>query len=288
MSRRAPRPKRNHWCFTSYLPVLPKLFDVKVVRYICYQKETCPETKRQHFQGYIELFEATRLSGLKKIVGECHAEPRLGTRSEAKVYCQKQVTAVVGSFVEFGVWREDVNKKRKLVDILASCSTLDELIETDPISYVRYHRGLTKLYAWRQRKQAKLFRKLEVICLIGDTGSGKTRKALEYPDHYVVPLGDHIWFDGYSGESTIILDDFYGGIKYGTFLKLCGGQEQQLPVKGSFVWALWKRVVITSNVGPEHWYKKGYTPAMRRRITKVIHMVNPDAPARQPSYMSFV
>ncbi len=269
-------PKKRHWCFTSYLAVLPTTFDKAVVRYCIYQREICPETKREHFQGYIELFCDYRRGQVITLLGACHLEPRYASRTSAREYCRKKYGAIANTQVEFGKWRDQIAHKRKLSDMLGTDMTLADLIKESPVDYVRYHRGLEKLFARRQAASAKVFRRVEVLVYIGVTGCGKTGRALETPDHYKLPISDRLWFDGYQGEKCLVIDDFYGNIKYGFFLQILDGHELQLPVKGGFIWAMWNKVIITSNKDPKDWYNKGYLagvipPALNRRITKVIH-----------------
>ncbi len=265
-------PQKRHWVFTSYLDILAPDFDKNHVRYCCFQREVCPESKRQHWQGYIEFFNGVRVGQVKAVLGECHLEPRKGSRDEARDYCRKAESAVAGSFREFGLWREDVSHKRKLCDMLKSDMTLDALIDYSPIDYVRYHRGLEKLYQRRIKKAARVFRSIKVVVLVGKTGSGKTRRATMGDDWFIIPCSNQIWFDGYDGEKTLIIDDFYGNIKYALFLRVLDGHAIQLPVKGSFIWGRWTKVIITSNVYPEKWYKMGFTEALQRRITDIITM----------------
>ncbi len=272
-SGRSRGPRKRHWCFTSFLEVLPTVFDKDIVRYCCYQSEVCAETKRPHFQGYIEFFDNKRVGQVKAVLGECHLEFRRGSRTQARQYCLKEDTAVIGTKVEFGEWRQDVTRKRKLCDMLKTDITLDDLIEESPHHYVMYYKGLEKLYSLRAAKKAKVFRNVVVDVYIGDTGTGKTRRAIAHDDHYLMPAFDtRVWFDGYRGEKVLIIDDFYGNIKYGTFLRMLDGHELQMEVKGSYIWAQWTKVIITSNVGPDKWYKKGLTPALSRRITNVFNM----------------
>jgi len=251
---------------------MPSEFNVDTVRYCIYQREISPETKREHYQGYIEFFDGKRMGQVKSILGECHLEPRKGSRTEARLYCSKKETQIADTTYEFGEWREDVSRKRKLSDLLKGNATLQDIIEDAPHEYVRYHRGLEKLFARRDAKKAKKFRKVEVEVLIGPTGTGKTRRALENPSVYLMPASDKLWFDGYEGENCLVIDDFYGNIKYGTFLRMLDGHQLQMPVKGGFVWAQWTKVVITSNAEPGDWYQKGFTAALSRRITNIVHL----------------
>ncbi len=264
--------KRNHWCFTSFLAKLPVVFDPKTVRYIVYQKEICEDSKREHWQGYVEFFDQKRLGEVKLILGELHGEARRGSRTAAREYCMKTDTAVFNTVFEFGTWRQEANRKRKLSDMLLTNLTLDELIEQTPHYYVMYYRGLERLYSRRNAKRAKAHRNVEVEVYVGRTGSGKTTRATRGSDWYIMPIGDKLWFDGYRNQATLVLDDFYGAIRYSYFLRILDGFCLSVPTKGGFTHALWTKVIITSNVGPEKWYKQGYTPALRRRITRVYYM----------------
>ncbi len=254
MARVVASPRKRHWCFTSYLVGLD-IPDPLVVRYMIYQSEICEETKRPHYQGYIEFYDNVRLTKVKSTIGECHAEPRRGSRTAAREYCRKPESAVPNTVVEFGQWREDTNRKRKLVDLLRSGMSLTELIEEAPDIYVRYHRGLKSLFNLRQEKKAKVRRKVEVVVFVGPTGTGKTTLAAEEPDHYFLPCTERNWFDNYRGQNCLILDDFYGNMKYSKLLRVLDGFELQCEVKTDFIWALWNKVIITSNVEPKNWYK---------------------------------
>ncbi len=274
--RRKAGPRKRHWCFISFLDSLPDTYDKKVVRYVIYQREVCPESKKQHFQGYIEFYDNTRVGQAKAVLGECHLECRRGSRTEAREYCRKVETAVPDSQFEFGDWREDISRKRKLSDMLKTDMTLDDLIAEAPHLYVMYYRGLHKLYSRRLAKAAKVFREVTVTVLIGPTGCGKTKKATSGDDWYIIPCSEKTWFDNYEGEKTLVIDDFYGGIKYSSLLRILDGHCLQVPFKGGFVYAFWTKVIITSNAEPSTWYKFGYPEALERRLTedgsKIVYM----------------
>merc|ERR1712146_705829 len=54
------------------------------------------------------------------------------------------------------------------------------------------------------------------------------------------------------------------------------GYQQRLSVKGSHSWALWDRVIITSNKHPDEWYEKRDLSNMEfdRRPTDIVHMMD--------------
>ena len=62
------------------------------------------------------------------------------------------------------------------------------------------------------------------------------------PNLYNVPEPNNgsLWFDGYRGQKTILLDDFYGWIKYHTLLQITDGYPYQAPTK---------RIICASAVG---------------------------------------
>ena len=85
----------------------------------------------------------------------------------------------------------------------------------------------------------------------GLPGTGKSRTAREaYPEAYLKPQNK--WWDGYTGQKAVILDDFdKGGVCLGHYLKIwadryaCTGET-----KGGQVTLVHEVIVITSNYHP--------------------------------------
>ncbi len=204
-----------------------------------------------------------------------HVEVRKGTRTQARDYARKASTRVENTQVEFGTWTPDRSRRKKLRDYLAPGMTMKQLVEEAPEVYVRHYKGLRALQNFRNKEKSKDFRYVKVIVYYGPTGCGKSRLAYDCKgqDFFPVPSGDKLWMDNYAGEPIIVVNDFYGGsMKYSTFLNLCDGQPAQYPTKGSHIYPLWTEVRITSNKHPSQWYKKGFTDAMKRRITEIKYM----------------
>ena len=118
---------------------------------------------------------------------------------------------------------------------------------------------------------------MEVIVLVGLTGTGKSRLAAQLagPDVYYKPRGE--WWDDYDGQFSVILDDFYGWLKYDEMLRLLDRYPHKVPIKGSFMEFNSKRIIITSNSEVCDWYTfpayKDNHHALKRRIS-TLHYLN--------------
>lgn len=234
-------------------------------RYFVIGKEK-GESGTPHLQCYIELNKQYRHKALvTAFAGRAHFEKRKGTPEQAADYCKKD-----GDYFEEGEmshpgYRSDIVAFRDAVKRKATDAELLELFPTDCAKYPKFINFTRQAYA----QEDKSFLQPEVIVLWGPAGSGKTSQAYAAdPNLYCVT--DARWFDGYIGQETILIDDFYGGIKYTWLLRLLDGYRFNLPIKGGFTWKSWKRVYITSNNPPETWYFQGLTPALQRRITSII------------------
>ncbi len=275
--------RKRHWVFTSFLDDIPSVFDPDIVRYVVYQREICPISQKKHYQGYIEFFNNLRINQVKAILGECHLEERKGPREKARDYARKEATAIKDTQVEWGSWRSTVHK-RKLADILGPDVTYAQVARKHPAMFVRYHRGINALMLERIREKAQDRRRVVCYAYCGPTGTGKTTRALEEhkgEDVYVLPACKNLWFDGYTNQKILVIDDFCGQIKYLLLLRICDGHRAMFERKGGFVWALWTTVIFTSNKLPCQWYKGGISPPLRRRlpVANVIWMgdaANPD------------
>lgn len=257
------------------------------VRYGIGQLEVAPTTMRRHWQCYFELTTPKTLRQMKTIFGEGHYEKRHGTRDQAKAYCQKEESRVtpVKNF-EFGNWeaggqgtRTELKEIGELV--LAGASAHDCLVH-DPATFMKFHGGICKAVGLRAQASAPKWRQVAVDIFWGETGTGKTRRAVEEnPNHYILRYAEGAtWFDGYDRNSTLILDEFNGQLKWEMLLQILDGYQMQLWIKGGSTWAYWDHVVITSNLCPARWYLEKFRSgalqpaswgAFLRRITRCLH-----------------
>lgn len=291
-------PSARAWCFTEQVPEAYSrsletaleyatgwyMEDVKEnatpVRYIIWQLERGEIAHRYHLQGYLELNAPKRLTGVKQLISRtAHWEPRRATRDEARNYCRKEDTRCGGPW-EHGVWnakgrgfRSDLASIAEAIS--AGTLTFANIREEVPAKYCQYRNGIRDLLAHSAQKRARQFRDVHVCILSGPPGCGKTHYAITATNDYFIldpgSNGSNIWFDGYEGQSTLIIDDYYGWIKWTMLLRLLDKYEYRLPVKGGFTYAFWDRIFITSNSHPAEWYNYGRSMswgALRRRVTE--------------------
>jgi len=254
---------------------------VDSVRCAVWQLECCPETAKLHLQGYVEFSSSLRMAAVKCILGNTvHLEGRKGSRNQAIEYCKKDASRLAGPW-EFGDLNS-VNPGRRtdlhdLADAISSGAGRREVVDNYGHLYIRYSRGVENLLSIRAQYQVPEWRELTTVVYYGQAGTGKTRRAVEANpgDYFILQSGDRVWFDGYEGEGTLIIDDFYGWIRYGLLLSILDGYKLRLEVKGGFTYANWTKVYITSNDAPSQWYQKGLTDALKRRLTEIHHFENP-------------
>jgi len=142
------------------------------------------------------------------------------------------------------------------------------LAEEDFALFIKYNRGLNH---YKYLKQKKRDWAQEVTLIVGPTGTGKSRHAHEnYPNAYWKQKSQ--WWDGYKGEETIILDEFYGWLPFDLLLRILDRYPLTVETKGGQLQLLSKKIIITSNSLPESWYKNAYFPALKRRINNYILM----------------
>ncbi len=84
------------------------------------------------------------------------------------------------------------------------------------------------------------------------------------PNAYWKPVGE--WWDGYDGQEDVVMDDFYGWLKWSFLLNLLDRYPMLVPIKGGTKEFVAKRVFITSNKKPEMWYPNqiDIAPLVRR------------------------
>lgn len=271
--RRGSGRARN-WVFTVNNPTqedktrLDLLIAHDHCRYLVYGKEV-GEKKTPHWQGYVEFCVPKRLGSLKQLLPSAHWEVRRGSRQQAADYCKKD-----GDFHEYGDFGKGGQGRRtdiqEAIEVAKKEPDFLKAVEDCPQLF-RYHASYFRLRAAVDLAEAPKWRDVQVLVYYGATGVGKTRAAMARADCYKLDMANSLWFDGYSRQKTLVIDDFYGWIKYGHLLQLLDGYKMRLEIKGGFVYAFWTTVIITSNKHPDAWYSSEIdTSALRRRIGDIV------------------
>lgn len=259
------------FCFTDFEPSeARKAFWLEQdFKYLVFQLEKCPESGREHYQGYVELKKQSRLKALKKWLGEkVHFEARKGTAQEAADYCKKEESRIDG-YWESGT----ISKPGKRSDLDAVKRAIDEGATEVEVADQFFGTWCRNYRAFARYKRLKTESKedclKEVSCFWGDAGTGKTRAVYEKEGYEIYSKPDGPWFDGYEGQDVVLFDDYTGDLPSGQFLKLLDRYPMKVPVKGDFVNWTPKRIYLTSNLSPEEWYPNASAAthaAIRRRI----------------------
>lgn len=235
----------------------------------------CGEQGTWHIQGYIEFKKPKRMAGMKKLIPRAHFEKRRGTRDEARAYSKKD-----GDYFEIGDWEAggqgSRNDLQSVVKMIKDGTKLIDIYEQASETCARFGRFVDKYIGLREKEETRKFRDVNVEVYWGDAGTGKTRKAHEEnPNIFTVNTDEPFPFEGYDGEECILIDDFCGGIKYHSLLRVLDGHQFRVNVKGGHRYAKWTKVVITSNTMPDSWYMTyGLTPALERRLNSVTEFRN--------------
>ena len=220
---------------------------VHPVTYAIFQAEY---ESNYHIQGYCEFSFAISMAAIKKHFGlpQLHCEIRVGTQSQAIVYCSKEETRVQGKVPkEFGTRVDNPDKLVKsgtrsdlhhVIAQLKDHASLLSVVEERPyllLSFGSLQRVQQEILLQKKRSKRKLN-----ICLTGDARSGKSTTAINLAtaagDYFFMPNdGKDMWWDGYDpiNHKTVILDEFNGSKCKATFLNQLADQfPLRVSVKG--------------------------------------------------------
>lgn len=269
----------RRWVFTQHLPeslttaqewwmTIPTEAKERIKYLIC-QTEICPSTGRRHVQGAVALLATTRMAGLKKILPDAHLEISKAW-DKAVEYCKKEDTRAPGTTpLEVGSLKQGQRSDLvQLTNCVRDGVCMRVIAEEFPDTWVRNYKGLGALQTLLHPAKACDRR---VALFWGPTETGKTRMVFdELQDVYTVFDIEKNWFDGYTREKNVLLDECGPGMFNHNFLKrLLDRYPMTVPIKGgSTAWCA-ETIIMTSNVPLSEWYL-GLRPAdyqaLRRRM----------------------
>lgn len=283
--------KAKNWSFTEYdLTNLIEDEELKVdeeqIRFLVCQLEEGEETHMRHIQGYVQFKDRKTLNTAKNAMRskKIHMEIARGSPEQNIGYCTKKETRIAGPWQYGTVMRQGQRTDLETIATrIVSGQKLSDLALTNPEYIVKYPRGLMVLQEMTLRKDAKKIRRLdmEVSVIWGRPGCGKTRyvydtEGMENVYSLHISENGRLWYDGYEGENTLLIDEYYGRIKYSDLLQILDIYPLRLEVKGGTTWANWHKVYITSNEHPNKWYPNVIDKkALYRRIKHIKHIENP-------------
>lgn len=206
-----------------------------------------------HIQGYLHFKNERSFNATRKLMKRWHLDGCRGNIWENIDYCSKE-----GKYEEIGV-RPKQGKRTDLdaiKDDIMRGKKVDDIVLEQPMIYHQYGRTLNKIEDLTMRKN---YRKemTKGIWYYGPTGVGKSHIAFEgfTPEtHYVLP-NDNGWWDAYTQQDTVIINDFRGEIRYNELLNLVDKwpftvkrrNREPMPFTS-------KLVIITSSLKPEDVY----------------------------------
>lgn len=279
MATPAKKTKRDNpvkrWCLTLNNPTPEEKDSIKEKL----TSENCEyaiignevgENGTPHLQGFVNLKKKLRLKQMKELISpRAHLEQAMGSDSDNERYCSK------GGDIYLAIG--EPSKQGKRSDLADAAEMLTEtggdltvLAQAMPSVFIKYGRGLANWVDYARISKPRDY-KTNVTVWYGPPGCGKSRAAAEAStgkEVYYKTRGE--WWDGYTGQEVVIIDDFYGWLKYDEMLRICDRYPHRVPVKGAFVNFLAKELLITSNAPINEWYKfeKFDATALMRRVNK--------------------
>ncbi|ARO38325.1 replicase [Cyclovirus sp.] len=282
---RPERHRRYTWTLNNFTEAeethLKDVATKQLVKYLVFGYEKAPTTGTPHLQGYVELKTALSAMQLRRLLGpRVYAEASRGSAANNRAYCTKS-----DNYFEHGC----INAQGTRNDLLEAIDTLHaggqnplkSVAREHPTVFVKFHRGLERLATQLDLIQDRQQR-TRVAILYGPPGTGKSRASLDLSrrlsngDDEIYYKNRGLWWDGYASHTCVIIDDFYGWIKWDELLKICDRYKYMVQYKGGMTKFNSKWIFITSNEHPENWYRfPNYNWAALRRRTDILVDMTP-------------
>lgn len=160
-----------------------------------------------HIQYFVQYKDQKRISNLKKICKQSHFEA-VKANNGADDYCNKEDTRVEGPWT-FGIKPARLNKKgdlkrrnKELLDMGVVKAVTEGLIPVEKFKQIKQSIDLFTLMTHQHDRLTELTNEWHY----GETGTGKSRGVRDkYPEAFI--KSNDVWWDGYQGEETVIIEE---------------------------------------------------------------------------------
>lgn len=231
--------------------------------YLLFSREVAPTTGTPHLHIYVELNQQMTMSAIQKKMSNRLANIddilKNSTPEKYITYCKKD-----GNFYEDGTPRKqgertDLDDLKN--DILNNTSNVNSIVVENPMAFHQYGRTLERIERIHLRTKFRTWM-TKGYWLYGATGVGKSHMVFQDFDPktcYVKNKLTKFW-DGYTGQEKVIINEFRGQIDFSDLLDLVDKWPMEVDIKGGEkVPFLAKEVWITSCAPPNEIYKNSLT-----------------------------
>lgn len=236
------------------------------ISFVSVGHEIAPRTGEHHLQGYIEVFGGKRITFATFKKFDCWRDQKSVWVAAARGSAHDNITYTGKAKDEgryYEVWGEFRNYGQgKSKELIAVQKKLDAGVAL-PNIYKEHFTASARHFRFFDRYQSATrparTEASQVHYIYGPSGTGKSRYCFEKwgaddTKVFWLPLqksGNNVWWDGYEGQETVIIDDFYPGYfgsGHVTFmLRLVDRYPFQVPIHGGQVRFTSKTIVFTSN-----------------------------------------
>ncbi|AYP28905.1 MAG: helicase [Zuhalvirus cruti] len=222
------------------------------VRYIRGQQEIGEGTGYHHWQLAFHTDKLTETAA-RRLIPSAHWEPM--KCKEYEDYVWKEATAVPGTQFELGTRVMNRNSKTDWAMVRADAMSGNFANIPDDV-FIRCYSNIKKVKLDYEKPSAR--GPVDIRLFLGPSGTGKTHAAFGAfgTEESYVKTPTTKWWDGYQGESKVIVDEFRGQVSVGLLLKWLdpAGYPLSLETKGGGCVAKYNEVILTSNIHPREWY----------------------------------
>ena len=282
-----PTPHGKYWFITvgdEYFKPVRAMCPRRDLTFMMGQLEIGEETGYKHWHFSVGFSKEKTMQQCKEYF--CREAKCLLSRSDAvDKYVWKEQTRVEGTQFSWGRKPMQMQKKADW-DQVYECAKNGNHDEIEKGILVRNYSSIKKI------RNDNLPRKMRGEILVhvyhGKTRTGKTRKswfeAGNLEEVYIKDPGTK-WWDGYRGETRVIIDEFTGRLDITHLLRWLDRYPCQVEVKGFTVPLMATEFWITSNLSPMDWYpeaKEEQVLALDRRLNDVHYFATEWVPPPPP------
>lgn len=222
------------------------------------------KTGTPHIQGYIYFHNAKKFKEVKTYIPRGHIECAHGTVEQNISYTTKD-----DKYIEWGE-KPIIGKRNDLTNIkimvMNNTPVKDIIPIIDNYQQLSFMEKLMK-YSPPPKREAPIIK-----WYYGASGSGKTRQAIkEGGDDYYISMKNLQWWDGYTGQKTVIIDDFRADFcTFHELLRITDRYPYRVNIKGASIWLQATTIIFTSCYKPDEVYNtREDIVQLIRRITNI-------------------